>query len=158
MSNKTPQQIIAEKKAAELAAELAASAKATKLPEDVITSNDATKTEASSVDTAALLAQLAAANAALAAKDAELEKVKAKLPVNDYITLRGSSPTFSVVIEGKRCLFVNFLFITRDRLLANKILAEFPNITEVKEDEQSIQHVMPEVSQVIYPSRCNRGN
>ena len=145
MSNKTPQQIIAEKKAAELAA----SAKATKLPEDVITSDDATKTEASSVDTAALLAQLAAANAALAAKDAELEKVKAKLPVNDYITLRGSSPTFSVVVEGKRCLFVNFLFITRDRLLANKILAEFPNITEVKEDEQSIQHVMPEVSQVI---------
>lgn len=142
MSNKTPQQIIAERKAAELAA----AAKAAELPKDVITSNDATKTEP---DTAALLAQLAAANAALAAKDAELEKVKAKLPVNDYITLRGSSPTFSVVVEGKRCLFVNFLFITRDRLLANKILAEFPNITEVKEDEQSIQHVMPEVSQVI---------
>ena len=145
MSNKTPQQIIVEKKAAELAAQQ----KEPKLPEDVITSNDATKTETNAVDTSALLAQLAAANAALAAKDAELEKVKAKLPVNDYITLRGSSPTFSVVIEGKRCLFVNFLFITRDRLLANKILAEFPNITEVKEDEQSIQHVMPEVSQVI---------
>lgn len=145
MSNKTPQQIIAEMKAAELAA----AEKAAELPKDVITSDAATKTEASSVDTAALLAQLAAANAALAAKDAELEKVKAKLPVNDYITLRGSSPTFSVVVEGKRCLFVNFLFITRDRLLANKILAEFPNITEVKEDEQSIQHVMPEVSQVI---------
>ena len=145
MSNKTPQQIIAEKKAAELAA----SEKVTTLPKDVITSGDATKTEPTTQDTAALLAQLAAANAALAAKDAELEKVKAKLPVNDYITLRGSSPTFSVVIEGKRCLFVNFLFITRDRLLANKILAEFPNITEVKEDEQSIQHVMPEVSQVI---------
>lgn len=145
MSNKTPQQIIAEKKAAELAA----SKKVTTLPKDVITSGDATKTEPTTQDTAALLAQLAAANAALAAKDAELEKVKAKLPVNDYITLRGSSPTFSVVVEGKRCLFVNFLFITRDRLLANKILAEFPNITEVKEDEQSIQHVMPEVSQVI---------
>ena len=145
MSNKTPQQIIAEKKAAELAA----SEKVTTLPKDVITSNDATKTEQPAQDTAALLAQLAAANAALAAKDAELEKVKAKLPVNDYITLRGSSPTFSVVVEGKRCLFVNFLFITRDRLLANKILAEFPNITEVKEDEQSIQHIMPEVSQVI---------
>ena len=145
MSNKTPQQIIAEKKAAELAA----AAKAAELPKDVITSNDATKTEQPAQDTAALLAQLAAANAALAAKDAELEKVKAKLPVNDYITLRGSSPTFSVVVEGKRCLFVNFLFITRDRLLANKILAEYPNITEVKEDEQSIQHVMPEVSQVI---------
>ena len=145
MSNKTPQQIIAEKKAAELAA----SEKATILPKDVITSDAATKTEQPAQDTAALLAQLAAANAALAAKDAELEKVKAKLPVNDYITLRGSSPTFSVVVEGKRCLFVNFLFITRDRLLANKILAEFPNITEVKEDEQSIQHVMPEVSQVI---------
>lgn len=142
MSNKTPQQIIAERKAAELAA----AAKAAELPKDVITSNDATKP---TQDTAALLAQLAAAQAALAAKDAELEKVKAKLPVNDYITLRGSSPTFSVVVEGKRCLFVNFLFITRDRLLANKILAEFPNITEVKEDEQSIQHVMPEVSQVI---------
>ena len=142
MSNKTPQQIIAERKAAELAA----AAKAAELPKDVITSNDAAKTEP---DTAALLAQLAATQAALAAKDAELEKVKAKLPVNDYITLRGSSPTFSVVVEGKRCLFVNFLFITRDRLLANKILAEFPNITEVKEDEQSIQHVMPEVSQVI---------
>lgn len=142
MSNKTPQQILAEQKAAELAAQQ----KETQLPKDVITSNDATKTKDS---TAALLAQLAAANAALAAKDAELEKVKAKLPVNDYITLRGSSPTFSVVVEGKRCLFVNFLFITRDRLLANKILAEFPNITEVKEDEQSIQHVMPEVSQVI---------
>ena len=133
MSNKTPQQIIAEKKVAETSA-------TTKLPENVITSAQ---------DTASLLAQLAAANAALQAKDAELEKVKAKLPVNDYITLRGSSPTFSVVIEGKRCLFVNFLFITRDRLLANKILAEYPNITEVKEDEQSIQHVMPEVSQVI---------
>ena len=145
MSNKTLQQIIAEKKAKELAAQQ----KEPKLPEDVITSNDATKTETNAVDTSALLAQLAAANAALAAKDAELEKVKAKLPVNDYITLRGSSPTFSVVVEGKRCLFVNFLFITRDRLLANKILAEFPNITEVKEDEQSIQHVMPEVSQVI---------
>ena len=145
MSNKTPQQIIAEKKAAELAA----SEKVTTLPKDVITSGDATKIEPTTQDTAALLAQLAAANAALAAKDAELEKVKAKLPVNDYITLRGSSPTFSVVVEGKRCLFVNFLFITRDRLLANKILAEFPNITEVKEDEQSIQHVMPEVSQVI---------
>lgn len=145
MSNKTPQQIIAEKKAAELAAQQ----KETQLPKDIITSNDATKTKDSTADTAALLAQLAAANAALAAKDAELEKVKAKLPVNDYITLRGSSPTFSVVVEGKRCLFVNFLFITRDRLLANKILAEFPNITEVKEDEQSIQHVMPEVSQVI---------
>ena len=145
MSNKTPQQILAEKKAAELAA----SEKVTTLPKDVITSGDATKTEPTTQDTAALLAQLAAANAALAAKDAELEKVKAKLPVNDYITLRGSSPTFSVVIEGKRCLFVIFLFITRDRLLANKILAEFPNITEVKEDEQSIQHVMPEVSQVI---------
>ena len=141
MSNKTPQQIIAEKKAA--------SEKVTTLPKDVITSGDATKTEPTTQDTSALLAQLAAANAALAAKDAELEKVKAKLPVNDYITLRGSSPTFSVVVEGKRCLFVNFLFITRDRLLANKILAEFPNITEVKEDEQSIQHVMPEVSQVI---------
>ena len=145
MSNKTPQQIIAEMKAAELAA----AAKAAELPKDVITSDAATKTEQPAQDTAALLAQLAAANAALAAKDAELEKVKAKLPVNDYITLRGSSPTFSVVVEGKRCLFVNFLFITRDRLLANKILAEFPNITEVKEDEQSIQHVMPEVSQVI---------
>jgi len=145
MSNKTPQQIIAEKKAAELAA----SEKVTTVPKDVITSDDATKTEPTTQDTAALLAQLAAANAALAAKDAELEKVKAKLPVNDYITLRGSGPTFSVVVEGKRCLFVNFLFITRDRLLANKILAEFPNITEVKEDEQSIQHVMPEVSQVI---------
>ena len=145
MSNKTPQQIIAEKKAAELAA----SGKAAELPKDVITSDAATKTEQPAQDTAALLAQLAAANAALAAKDAELEKVKAKLPVNDYITLRGSSPTFSVVVEGKRCLFVNFLFITRDRLLANKILAEYPNITEVKEDEQSIQHVMPEVSQVI---------
>ena len=145
MSNKTPQQIIAEKKAVELAAQQ----KETQLPKDIITSNDATKTKDSTADTAALLAQLAAANAALAAKDAELEKVKAKLPVNDYITLRGSSPTFSVVVEGKRCLFVNFLFITRDRLLANKILAEFPNITEVKEDEQSIQHVMPEVSQVI---------
>ena len=142
MSNKTPQQIIAERKAAELAA----SGKVTTLPKDVITSDAATQP---TQDTAALLAQLAAANAALAAKDAELEKVKAKLPVNDYITLRGSSPTFSVVVEGKRCLFVNFLFITRDRLLANKILAEFPNITEVKEDEQSIQHVMPEVSQVI---------
>ena len=145
MSNKTPQQILAEKKAAELAA----AAKAAELPKDIITSDAATKTEQPAQDTAALLAQLAAANAALAAKDAELEKVKAKLPVNDYITLRGSSPTFSVVVEGKRCLFVNFLFITRDRLLANKILAEFPNITEVKEDEQSIQHVMPEVSQVI---------
>ena len=145
MSNKTPQQIIAEMKAAELAA----AEKAAELPKDVITSDAATKTEQPAQDTAALLAQLAAANAALAAKDAELEKVKAKLPVNDYITLRGSSPTFSVVVEGKRCLFVNFLFITRDRLLANKILAEFPNITEVKEDEQSIQHVMPEVSQVI---------
>ena len=145
MSNKTPAQLIAEKKAAELAA----AAKAAELPKDVITSDAATKTEQPAQDTAALLAQLAAANAALAAKDAELEKVKAKLPVNDYITLRGSSPTFSVVVEGKRCLFVNFLFITRDRLLANKILAEFPNITEVKEDEQSIQHVMPEVSQVI---------
>ena len=145
MSNKTPQQILAEKKAAELAA----SEKVTTLPKDVITSGDATKTEPTTQDTSVLLAQLAAAQAALAAKDAELEKVKAKLPVNDYITLRGSSPTFSVVIEGKRCLFVNFLFITRDRLLANKILAEYPNITEVKEDEQSIQHVMPEVSQVI---------
>lgn len=145
MSNKTPQQIIAERKEAELAA----SEEVTTLPKDVITSGDATKTEPTTQDTAALLAQLAAANAALAAKDAELEKVKAKLPVNDYITLRGSSPTFSVVVEGKRCLFVNFLFITRDRLLANKILAEFPNITEVKEDEQSIQHVMPEVSQVV---------
>ena len=145
MSNKTPQQILAEKKAAELAA----SEKVTTLPKDVITSGDATKTEPTTQDTFVLLAQLAAAKAALAAKDAELEKVKAKLPVNDYITLRGSSPTFSVVVEGKRCLFVNFLFITRDRLLANKILAEFPNITEVKEDEQSIQHVMPEVSQVI---------
>ena len=145
MSNKTPQQILAEKKAAELAA----SAKVTTLPKDVITSGDATKTEPTTQDTSVLLAQLAAAQAALAAKDAELEKVKAKLPVNDYITLRGSSPTFSVVIEGKRCLFVNFLFITRDRLLANKILAEYPNITEVKEDEQSIQPVMPEVSQVI---------
>ena len=145
MSNKTPQQIIAEKKAAELAA----SEKVTTLPKDVITSDDATKTEPTTQDTSVLLAQLAAAQAALAAKDAELEKVKAKLPVNDYITLRGSSPTFSVVVEGKRCLFVNVLFITRDRLLANKILAEFPNITEVKEDEQSIQHVMPEVSQVI---------
>lgn len=145
MSNKTPQQILAEKKAAELAA----SEKVTTLPKDVITSGDATKTEPTTQDTSVLLAQLAAAQAALAAKDAELEKVKAKLPVNDYITLRGSSPTFSVVVEGKRCLFVNFLFITRDRLLANKILAEFPNITEVKEDEQSIQHVMPEVSQVI---------
>ena len=145
MSNKTPQQILAEKKAAELAA----SEKVTTLPKDVITSGDATKTEPTTQDTSVLLAQLAAAQAALAAKDAELAKVKAKLPVNDYITLRGSSPTFSVVIEGKRCLFVNFLFITRDRLLANKILAEYPNITEVKEDEQSIQHVMPEVSQVI---------
>ena len=130
MSSKTPQQILAEKKVAEVAA-------VTKTP------------EVPKEDTVDLLAQLAAANAALAAKDAELEKVKAKLPVNDYITLRGSSPTFSVVVEGKRCLFVNFLFITRDRLLANKILAEYPNITEVKEDEQSIQHVMPEVSQVI---------
>ena len=145
MSNKTPQQIIAEKKTAELAAQQ----KEAQVPKDVITSNDATKPKDSTADTSELLAQLAAANAALAAKDAELEKVKAKLPVNDYITLRGSSPTFSVVVEGKRCLFVNFLFITRDRLLANKILAEFPNITEVKEDEQSIQHVMPEVSQVI---------
>lgn len=141
MSNKTPQQILAEKKAAE-----AAATKTPEVPKDVITSTNAAEPK---VDTSVLLAQLAAANAALAAKDAELEKVKAKLPVNDYITLRGSSPTFSVVIEGKRCLFVNFLFITRDRLLANKILAEFPNITEVKEDEQSIQHVMPEVSQVI---------
>ena len=145
MSNKTPQQIIAEKNTAELAAQQ----KEAQVPKDVITSNDATKPKDSTADTSELLAQLAAANAALAAKDAELEKVKAKLPVNDYITLRGSSPTFSVVVEGKRCLFVNFLFITRDRLLANKILAEFPNITEVKEDEQSIQHVMPEVSQVV---------
>ena len=145
MSNKTPQQILAEKKAAETSA----TNKEVKLPENVITSADAANTQPSAQDTASLLAQLAAANAALQAKDAELEKVKAKLPVNDYITLRGSSPTFSVVVEGKRCLFVNFLFITRDRLLANKILAEFPNITEVKEDEQSIQHVMPEVSQVI---------
>ena len=142
MSNKTPQQIIAEKKATEVAA----AAKPVNLPANVVTSADAAEPKE---DTSVLLAQLAAAQAALAAKDAELEKVKAKLPVNDYITLRGSSPTFSVVIEGKRCLFVNFLFITRDRLLANKILAEFPNITEVKEDEQSIQHVMPEVSQVI---------
>ena len=142
MSNKTPQQILAEKKAAEAAA----AAKPVNLPANVVTSAAAAEPKE---DTSALLAQLAAANAALAAKDAELEKVKAKLPVNDYITLRGSSPTFSVVIEGKRCLFVNFLFITRDRLLANKILAEYPNITEVKEDEQSIQHVMPEVSQVI---------
>ena len=141
MSNKTPQQILAEKKAAEVAA-----AKPVNLPANVVTSTDAAEPKE---DTSALLAQLAAAQAALAAKDAELAKVKAKLPVNDYITLRGSSPTFSVVIEGKRCLFVNFLFITRDRLLANKILAEYPNITEVKEDEQSIQHVMPEVSQVI---------
>ena len=145
MSNKTPQQIIAEKKAVETSA----TNKEVKLPENVITSADAANTQPATQDTSVLLAQLAAAQAALAAKDAELEKVKAKLPVNDYITLRGSSPTFSVVVEGKRCLFVNFLFITRDRLLANKILAEFPNITEVKEDEQSIQHVMPEVSQVI---------
>ena len=144
MSNKTPQQILAEKKAVNLPAN-----KEVKLPENVITSADAANTQPSAQDTASLRAQLAAANAALQAKDAELEKVKAKLPVNDYITLRGSSPTFSVVVEGKRCLFVNFLFITRDRLLANKILAEYPNITEVKEDEQSIQHVMPEVSQVI---------
>ena len=142
MSNKTPQQILVEKKATEAAA----AAKPVNLPVNVVTSADAAEPKE---DTSVLLAQLAAAQAALAAKDAELEKVKAKLPVNDYITLRGSSPTFSVVVEGKRCLFVNFLFITRDRLLANKILAEFPNITEVKEDEQSIQHVMPEVSQVI---------
>ena len=139
MSNKTTQQILAEKKAA-------AAATPVNVPANVITTTDAAEPKE---DTSALIAQLAAAIAALAAKDAELEKVKAKLPVNDYITLRGSSPTFSVVIEGKRCLFVNFLFITRDRLLANKILAEYPNITEVKEDEQSIQHVMPEVSQVI---------
>ena len=142
MSNKTPQQILAEKEAAEVAEV----AKPVIVPANVVTSTDAAEPKE---DTSVLLAQLAAAQAALAAKDAELEKVKAKLPVNDYITLRGSSPTFSVVIEGKRCLFVNFLFITRDRVLANKILAEYPNITEVKEDEQSIQHVMPEVSQVI---------
>ena len=145
MSNKTPQQIIAEKKATEIAT----ASKEVKRPEDVVTSGDAANPQPASTDTAALLAQLAAANAALAAKDAELEKVKAKLPVNDYITLRSGSPTHSVVIEGKRCLFVNFLFITRDRLLANKILAEYANITEVKEDEQSIQPFMPEVSQVI---------
>ena len=41
MSNKTPAQIIAEKKAAELAT----SEKVTTLPKDVITSDAATKTE-----------------------------------------------------------------------------------------------------------------
>lgn len=116
-------------------------------PKDVVTSINPATVEP---DTAMLLAELAALRAANLAKDMELEAVKAKLPVNDYITLRGSSPTFSVVIEGKRCLFVNFLFITRDRILANKILIEHPtNISEVKEDEQSIQFNRPEVSQII---------
>ena len=138
--SKTPAQIIADTKAA-------SAQKAATTTTNVVTSMDAPNPQEQ--NTQELLAQLAAAQAALANKDEELAKVKAKLPVNDYITLRGGSPTFSVVIEGKRCLFVNFLFITRDRLLANKILAEYSNITEVKEDEQSIQHTMPEVSQVI---------
>ena len=118
-------------------------------PKDVVQSVNP-DTPVPDAATALLLAELAALKAANLAKDMELEAVKAKLPVNDYITLRGSSPTFSVVIEGKRCLFVNFLFITRDRILANQILIEHPtNITEVKEDEQSIQFNRPEVSQVI---------
>lgn len=140
--SKSAQELIAES-----AAKKAAEQKPAVAPKDVVQSIDTTKQEP---DTATLLAELVALKAANAAKDAELAAVKAKLPVNDYITLRGSSPTFSVVIEGKRCLFVNFLFITRDRLLANKILADHPTtIEEVKEDEQSIQLNRPEVSQVI---------
>jgi len=138
---KTAQELIME-----AAAKKAADQKTT-TPKDVVTSINPATVEP---DTAMLLEELAALRAANLAKDMELEAVKAKLPVNDYITLRGSSPTFSVVIEGKRCLFVNFLFITRDRILANKILTEHPtNISEVKEDEQSIQFNRPEVSQII---------
>ena len=138
---KTAQELIME-----TAAKKAADQKTT-TPKDVVASINPATVEP---DTAMLLAELAALRAANLAKDMELESVKAKLPVNDYITLRGSSPTFSVVIEGKRCLFVNFLFITRDRILANKILTEHPtNISEVKEDEQSIQFNRPEVSQII---------
>lgn len=140
---KTAQELIME-----AAAKKASEQKQT-TPKDVVQSVNP-DTPVPDAATALLLAELAALKAANLAKDMELEAVKAKLPVNDYITLRGSSPTFSVVIEGKRCLFVNFLFITRDRILANKILSEHPtNISEVKEDEQSIQFNRPEVSQII---------
>lgn len=96
-------------------------------------------------EVAALLAEASAEKSAL---EQELAVTKAKLPANDFITLRGGSPTFSVVVEGKRCMFVNFLFVTRDPALAANIVALYPNITKVNADEQVPAH-MPESSAVI---------
>lgn len=111
------------------------------LPKNVVVSETAAA-PVQSAEVQTLLAELAAAKAALAETAHELEVTKSKLPVDDYITLRGTSPTFTVIIEGKRYLFVNNLFTTRDRLLANRILATYPtNVTEVKEDESIPLHI-----------------
>lgn len=111
------------------------------LPKNVVVS-EAAAAPVQPQELQALLAELAAAKAALADTAHQLEVTKSKLPVDDYITLRGTSPTFTVIIEGKRYLFVNNLFTTRDRLLANQILATYPtNVTEVKEDESIPLHI-----------------
>ena len=90
---------------------------------------------------------ISAMDNALQVKEKEVAKLAAALPVMDYITLKGQRMTFSVIVDGKKCLFVNQHFTTRDRLLANRILSEFENIIEVK--DEPILTVSHEVSQVI---------
>lgn len=80
-------------------------------------------------------------------KNKELESMKELLPKNDFITLRGQTSLFSIVIEGRRCMFINHLFTTRDRALADMIKAHYPTIVEI--ENEPVQPIMQQVGQVI---------
>ena len=91
----------------------------------------------------------------LNAKDAEIEKLKLQLieerhnvatanerikrlqslmEDSSLIVLRSPQRVISVLADGVRHQFTNYLYKTADRMLANSILAQYPNIVEVKHE------------------------
>ena len=82
-----------------------------------------------------LTAEVAELKAQISAKDAEIQKLKDMLPDMDFIVLRSNNEICTIIVDGKRYMFNNYIYRTRDRLLANKILATYRDIKEIANDQ-----------------------
>lgn len=78
-----------------------------------------------------LRAELTIQQAATKHAQDQIKKLETMVRDSDIIVLKGSSPNFTVIVDGVRHQFVNYELRTTDRYIANAIKAQYANIVEL---------------------------
>ena len=82
-----------------------------------------------------LNAEVAELKALIGARDDEIIKLKELLPDTNFIVLKSNNEICTVIVDGKRYMFNGYIFRTKDRLLANKMLAAYRDIMEIPNEQ-----------------------